>query len=361
MPMLRISAAFFVLALSVAGPAAAGDVFTVSGVMVDATADDAAEARQITIAEGQRQALDSLLRRLTLPEDWPALPSLDAEIAESWVRGFQVANEKSSSTRYLAELTVSFQPGQVRNLLRVRDIAFSESQAKPALLLTVYETEDGAALWEAADPWRAAWAKRDLTNDLVPMVVPLGDIEDLTSLSLDQALSGDEEALLALAARYGAEQALVAHAKTDGGETALVAGEIGLDVVVTRTGPDGTERINRTFYGYDGIEPLAAEAARTMAELLAERWKRATIVRTGEGASISASVTFTGLSEWQVIRRRLGRVSLVRDTSVLALSAGGAQLSLDYAGTPDTLALSLAQQNLKLSRADGVWQLSLVR
>src|SRR3546814_2149851 len=45
------------------------DPFTVAKVPVDASADSAAAARPIAIAEGERRAFTLLLRRLTLPEE----------------------------------------------------------------------------------------------------------------------------------------------------------------------------------------------------------------------------------------------------------------------------------------------------
>ena len=354
--MRRVVAAFFVLIGlgSLPGQAQAGDVFTVRAIRADATARSASEARTVAVADGQRAALDVLLRRLTRAQDWSYLPMVDQELAQSWVRGFQVGNEKTSSTRYIADLTVSFQAEQVRNLLRARSIPFSESQAKQALLLPVLQRGTVTLFWDDPNPWRTAWEGVDLTNALVPMTLPLGDIDDLTSLTVEQALAGDEATLLALAARYGTDQVMVAKAAVNDAQTQL-------SVTLTRYGSGGIQRTARTVSGAGDLPDLLKTGADAMMELLSERWKQGTIVRGAEGARISTSVRFAGLPEWQTIRRRLGRVSIVRNTQIVAVSSEGAQLEFDYSGTLDTLALSLAQQNLQLSAEQDYWVLSLVR
>ena len=77
--------------------------------------------------------MDILLRRLTVEEDWVYLPRLatgqaapggdttlqlnDAAL-ERLESGFEVHNEKSSSSVYRAFITYRFKPASVRRLLR---------------------------------------------------------------------------------------------------------------------------------------------------------------------------------------------------------------------------------------------------
>ena len=88
------------------GAARAESVFTVAHVPVDAEAASAAEAREFAIAAGQRAALDTLLRRLTVVgTDLPPPPD---NIIATMVAGFAIDRELVSTTRYRASLTVDF-------------------------------------------------------------------------------------------------------------------------------------------------------------------------------------------------------------------------------------------------------------
>ena len=325
-------------------PASAGDLFTVKDVHVDVTGDSAAAARGVAQAQGQREALTELMKRLTLPEDWDRLPPVDDQTAQNAVSGFQVANEKASSTRYIADLIVSFQRGAVRNILSSAGIPYAETQARPALLLPVLEKDGARILWEDDNPWRAAWNKLDLADAMKPVIVPLGDIDEMNLVSAAKAVSGDADALKELADRYGAADAVVALAKASPRD-----GKTVLDVTVTHYGgQDAAEPIQRSFEG-DTLQDAAAQAAQGMLASLGIQWKRQIIVRDARVRELSAVARYGNLGEWQKIRHGLGSTPLVTGIDVVGITGSAAEVRLSYKGGPERLALSLAQQGVALS------------
>lgn len=336
--------------------ASASDLYTVRGVHVDETARSASDARAVAQARGQRLALVQLLKRLTLSQDWTALPEIDDRIAQDAVRGFAVAGEKTSSTRYIADLNVSFQPEAVKRLLRTRNIAYGETQAKPALLVAVFEKEGARALWEDQNPWREAWAATDLADAMTPLILPLGDIQEFSTVTAEQALAGDKEALAALAARYGTDEVVVAHGVTDQAGTKI-------DATVTRHGATAGAPIARSYrvaaQGPDAFDVAARAAASDLLLALGDEWKRAIVVRADEAAQLTASVLFASLDQWETIRKGLSTAPLVEGLQVEGIAATGAEVEIDYRGTPDKLALSLAQSNILLAQDEDGWSLRL--
>lgn len=326
-----------------ASPAAqAADLYTVRGVHVDETAKSATEARTIAQTKGQRQALTDLMKRLTLPSDWASLPQVDGNTAQDAVRGFQVASEKTSSTRYIADLNVSFQPATVRRLLARSGIAYGETQAKPALLLAVYEKPGTRILWEDPNPWCDAMSRLDLVNAITPLIMPLGDVQEFTLVTTAQALAGDKAALANLAQRYGTDDVIVAFAVENGSK---------IDVTVNSYGAAApTAPVKRSFDNLDA-------AASGVLDALGEQWKRDTIVQAGEQSQLTASAYFTGLDQWEAIRKGLSSTPLVNGLQVSGIAARGAEVQISYRGTPDKLALSLAQANVALSQDAGGWSL----
>ena len=103
------------------------DVFTVRNVAVDVTARTAAAARERALKDGQTRALLRLLERLVSRSALDRLPTIDQATANFLVRDFEIANEKTSSVRYLATLTYRFKRSEVRALLRREDIPFAET------------------------------------------------------------------------------------------------------------------------------------------------------------------------------------------------------------------------------------------
>jgi len=352
-------AAGIAMALFAGGPAGAADLYTVKGVHVDQTAKSSAEARTVAQGAAQSLALSELLKRLTLPEDWPSLPQVDARTASDAVRGFAVASEKTSSTRYIADLNVSFQPEAVRRMLRARNIPFGETQAKPAVLLAVLDKAGTSILWEDQNPWRDAWAAVDLADAVTPLVMPMGDVQEFTTVTAAQAVAGDKAALAALAARYGADSVVVAYGVTDAAGSKL-------DVTVTRYDPSGPGTPVRGSYqatgaaqNGDAFMTMAKSAASSTLLALGEPWKRETVVRAGEEAQLTASVFYSTLDQWESIRKALDNAPLVESLQIEGIAANGAEVDIRYRGTPDKLALSLSQANITLAQDAGGWSLRL--
>src|SRR5579862_2690845 len=126
-------------------------------VKVDATADSAAAARTIARTDGQRRALMEVLERVSGSADLSKLPKLDDQTITDMVDSFEVANEKMSTVRYLADYTFHFHPAKVRRLLRSANIAIAEAPAKPVVVVPVYRNAGTLTLWDDPNPWREAW------------------------------------------------------------------------------------------------------------------------------------------------------------------------------------------------------------
>ncbi len=327
--------------LVAAGTAAAADLYTVRGVHVDVTAASATEARTIAQGKGQQEALGELLRRLTLSSDWSRLPQPTDSVTQDAVRGFQVASEKASSTRYIADLNVAFRPDAVRTMLKANGIQFGETQARPALLIAVYDKGGKVQMWEDGNPWRAAVAKRDLENAMTPLLLPVGDVQEFGLLSVTQAQGGDKNAIADLGHRYGVDDVIVAQA---------VSTASGIALTVNRYGLGDTPAIKRTY-------PTLDEAAVGLMGVIGDQWKRDTIVAPGTQAHMTAMVAFTSISQWEAIRKALAATPIVNGLQVQGITTQGAEVQISFRGTAEKLALSLAQANVLLTQDATGWLL----
>ncbi len=340
--------------LTLASPGAAlADVqgLTVADVPAEATAASASEARDIALATGQRDALTQLLQRLTAAADQPRLPLVTDDMVVSTVQVFEVQSERRSATRYVARLKVTFRRDPVLAILAKADVAFTRPSERPIVLLPIWRGAAGALLWEESNPWHAAWAARDAGADLVPILVPAGDLQDLRTIQTAQAQAGDPPALTAIAQRYDADTIIVA-------EAAPAPGVQALDVTLRRAGPSGvsttTERVDLDPAITDPALQLAA-AANEIARRLESGTRDASLVPSGAPGSVAAFIQFGGLPDWLAVRQRLRAVSAITRLEVLSLSTGDARVILHYQGDPLALAGALAAQGLELQRtADGV-------
>lgn len=324
----------------------AGDVYVADNVPVDVTAPTVTDARERALVQARVNGLRKVVERLVAPGDLSRVPTLTSTQVIDMVRDFSIANERTSAVRYIADLTVRFNPEAVRRLLRDADIPFAETMSKPLVVVPLLRTQDGKTLlWEEGNPWRAAWTKTASVNGLVPIYVPNGEPKDL-ALTLDQAMNKDAGALATLANAYDAGGALVALAAMEGPAIRLT-----LDVV--RTGGE-PEQLTATATAVPR-EELLVTAARTAVGAVENSWRALNTVSFGSVAQITALVPIENLKDWLTVRERLTGVPLIQRIDLQAITRDRAQVTLYFAGERDQLRLAMSQRDLSLTQANGVW------
>ena len=346
-------AALFALGCPSGGRAqTASEVFTVAGIPVDATAATALAAREAARLDGQRRAFAGLIERLTPAGDRGRVPRVsDAQLTDM-VRDFEVANERSSPVRYLADYTFRFRPDDVRRLLGDAGIPYAETVSKPVTVLPVLRRAGGAVLWNDPNPWREAWSNRKRPAGLVPLVVPLGDAGDVAAMDADRALAGDGAALGAIAALHGGGDVLIAQATIgDGGQ---------LETVIRRGSGGALTQVSAATYranpGESATDLMARAVAAGDADL-EEAWKRQNLLSGGSEVVLTVEVPLGSLADWLYVRERLSGVAGLKRGELVALGKQAARVELRYAGDPARLQLALAQRDLALSRDGTAWTL----
>lgn len=411
MTLVRFAVICFVALAAMAGAAfAAGDdVFVVPRVAVQAQADSATAAKLSAQRLGRRRAMELLLRRLTIEDDWPHLPrvgstddpalaaaaadagynvvTLTDGMLENLESGFEVYNEKTSATTYRAYITYRFKPSAIRKLLRDSKIPYSEAQTRTALVIPVLQTSNGVYLWEENNPWMAAWKARPFNNELTPMTAPLGDLEDSATISGRQALAVDGTALAAMAQRYSVSQVIVAHAylREEAGEhklrVRLVNGYretgdlLSEEELVQRVSADGYggpelsagpainaftqpkvgDVLAESWFSrpVGNFPALAEEAIETVLAKHAKPWKESTLIDHTEAALLEASAYFNSIGEWAKIRSALVSTPLVGSVQVRSLSRRGAEMLVRAYGDPQKLVVAMEAYGLALWSDDG--------
>src|SRR5262249_60526184 len=101
-------------------------------VKIDAAADSADAGREVARIDGQRRALTAVIERLSASSETAKPPKLDDKTITDMVASFEVANERMSAVRYVADYTFHFRPSKVRRLVRVTDSPPAEGASKSA-------------------------------------------------------------------------------------------------------------------------------------------------------------------------------------------------------------------------------------
>lgn len=329
------------------------DPFVVHNVPVDVTATSVTEARERGLTQARVTAFRRLIEWMTLRENWAAIATPDTNKVIEMVLEFSVANERSSAVRYLADLTVRFDPVSIRTFLRAQNFPFAETPSRFLVVVPLYQPSAGGAveLWQDANPWRDAWSAILPHDGLVPITLPLGDLQDIAMVSADQAIAKDREALMKLAAKYGAAGVVLARA-TSTGDT--------LNIAVTELRPLGDPfeaQLSATVSGAD--DKARAEAFKTAAieamQPVEDHWKKRNTLRFGAGGKLTALISVNSLQEWLGIKARLARVPAVEKVDLEAMSKTLVQAAITFVGDEAQLQFAMSQSDLELSKDGDMW------
>ena len=327
--------------------------YVVSGVEVDVTAASAAAARDQAIAGAQQRAWQQLYQRLTGAADADRAPRLAEVDLARLVQGVEVEQERASAVRYLGVITVSFRAPAIRAFMRTANVRYTDGRSRAVLLLPVDASGAAPVLWDAANPWRAAWAAVRPIG-LVPLELAAGEAADQADVTAQQAAAFDAEALARLARRYAVRQIAVAKLMADG------------SVQVAHAAPGAAAM-------FEAAAPARQPAQPGLPDLTLKRgingvrmaldldWARANLVDAGIENVTQVRVPLGSLATWVEVRRRLAEVPTVVQADVLALSRDQARLDLRHLGDAQRLRTALAQQKLMLgtSATPGVLELRL--
>ena len=353
------AALLVVVALGVASrPAGAQDADAFSAtVAVDATADSVIKARDVARLDGQRRALAAVVERQSGGNAPAKLPKLDDKAITDLVASFEVANERMSAVRYVADYTFHFQKAGVQRLLGNAGIAAAAEPGKPLVVIPVYQAGGQSRLWDDPNPWREAWESQPAASGPVKLIVPLGDAGDIAAIDADKALGGDAEALAAIARQSGTDEAVVALAA----QRMPTGGPAGFEVSVRRY------RAGRLVDSH--VVPLTDDAGESDDALLrrgvaatvagiASGWKKEAATGYDQQGTLTAVMPIAGLDDWLRARQLLAGVPAVRKVAMMSLSRQEATIEIGYVGSIDQLNASLAGVSLELMPGDPAWRLA---
>ena len=295
----------------VANFAHAADPFTVSGIAVDATGETPIEAQTLAIRDGQARAANILLERLTVESERLAKGTVPVseDNAAKMIRAMEIDNEKRSSTRYLGDITVAFNPSAMQAYLRQAELTMISSQARDRLVLPL---SNGRLDTQSA--WFQLWEKSGAEHALTP----------IRALSVDQAANLSSTAMNI--------DTLTQIGESFGIQQILIADDLGGYVKVTDIALDSGMRSEFSLNG----GPLAVISK------LENDWKQASASVAANAVEMPVSILYSSHNEWMRLKEAINGSAQIQDARLDALSKDGALMTITYGGDMNRLRNELA-------------------
>jgi Uncharacterized protein conserved in bacteria (DUF2066) len=364
MKIMRLDVkSFLVWLYALAAPAfASGPVetspFAVQGVSVDVTDTNAAVAKDKAIIDVQLKAFTALVEKLGSADAATEAAKMDAKTVVPMLKSLSIEEEKISPGHYQGTFTVRFLPDRVKPVLSSLGISLPASQGPAMLVIPVWNDGTTTVLWED-NPWRKAWQELNAQQAQIPIIIPLGDQDEASSLSPQDAVNNDPIKLEALRRRYDVKTLLVAYAEpAEGG---------GIHVRMTGKSPLGKITIDKNYSADSGTlhdsallgaqrvhKVMIDKFQADLAKVAAAKAEQQAAANSGQ-QSVAVLIPFDGPSQWNGLRSRIISTPGILGVDLTSLQAEGAQARLLYSGTLEDMQASLQSTGLQLRRSNGGW------
>lgn len=325
-------------------PTADAEVFTISGVAVDETAEDIPQARMKALRSALYIAWRDLAKRLVRGDPGAVL---DQEVAtlDTIVQGLEFDDERMSAGRYQAVISVRFQAEAVLAILGEAGVSHLDTPGPVLVVLPVLQSGPQLDLWEDSNVWLSAWQRSNGGNSAVELIVPGGDLRDISLVDAADALSQNWDQLAPLVSLHRADGVLVAHARKD--EDTLRPRLTWLDE--GGASPVLLSRSVRQAWPMDALG-RAVEASRTGID---EHWAAMALAPAGPTVSVFADISVTSLAEWIDIRDRLESSPALQAVVPLLVSTTRVRARLLYTGTREDLVFRMRRAGLEVDGQTG--------
>ena len=330
----------------------ANQVFKIENIEVDETSETAIAAREKALEIGHKKAWELLFRRVTLPDENSQMVELSLDQIKGLVQGYEVVRERISAVRYLANLTVIFNPNLVRDILLKNGVTFSETPSLPILLIPVFETNGVSRLWKTPNPWMNVWRKSFYDNSLIRFIIPKGDFQDIKYLSAAQAISGKLVHFNPIMKKYGVHKVIVAKVSR---KFDLVNNSPFLEITSRAPGHDDLEEtiidIIKIPQDADVNHLMNSGKQKTIRSLNAA-WKRENQLVSAVQQRISVEIPILGLEHWLSIRSKLRKIGTLKTSELVRLTKERALVDLWIMGTLKQLDNALEYKRLALFKSN---------
>ena len=325
-------------------------MYLVKKIATDVTAESAMAARENALVQAQEKAFYILLNRIALPPAGGDFPVLTAEEIINFVKELRIENEKRSKVRYMASVSVLFDEKMIKEFLLKNELSFIASPSKPILILPVYtdENERSLLLFNDRNVWFSFWKSTPPDSPVVPLVVPFGDLEDMTLLSPDALNRPYDIDIKPLLEKYNASEAFVLKAVYHNDKKLL-------DIEVYPFLHGKTELTEFSFLESVNVpfQKIMQQSAEKIIFQMEEFYRSQNALRFDAPSSFVAVLPLEGLSDWMQMRGRLDKIRAIKQYILQAVKKDKAQIEVFYAGNLKMLSDNLKEEGLFLFPQNG--------
>jgi len=327
----------------------ASNLFEVNNIYVDVTSSSSSTARDKAMKKANRIAVTKVIRSLVLKSDFDKIPEITDEFLINYVLETSVANEKTSSVRYMANLNIKTDEKAIKKYLVDNQVPFVLEVAPKAVIVPLYlQSGKKAVLWQN-NKWLDAWKQNRVKSSLVPLVIPNGDLSDINSISANQAEVLNSAAIKNIANTHGVKDVYVINASKKSPEKFeayiqfLSEKHPYFTSVELDTTPDMSEEV------------ILSKVLALVKLEIEDTWKKQNVISYDQTTNAIVVAKIDKLTDWLKMKKVISSLSYVKNVNLRAIKKGQAQFEMNFFGDKYRLIAALEDENLRLYEYGNIW------
>jgi hypothetical protein len=319
----------------------------VKNIYIELDLKENVDHRAIAIETSYKIALSRYLKWITLKETQGIIDLVDLLEARDYVSGYSIENEKYKKEKYSALITVTFEKDKLEKFLENKNIEFFSKKGPKTLIIPIINFEQRLILWDDPNPWFDVWLRRPLDSNLNLFTLPTGEVDDLITLSAQDAINLKYFKIKKLANKYEAEQAYILLVNVESQNEKInlsVEAYNGFSQEVIFSSDVENIKINNFDYNLNVF-------ADTFADYIDDLWVKKNLDNINSETKVLAKISYKKYSEWIKIKNFLINNEKVLKYNILIISNNNATIELNILSI-DNFVEDLIKNKFKIDKKE---------
>jgi hypothetical protein len=315
---------------------ASQNIYEVENIQINTSAPTPAQARDLAIANAQKNGLVILLNRLNVNSKIIEDSSND-EISDL-VRSRQIIDENIAGNNYSAMFNLVFAKDFVDDFLLRKNISANSSKStslaisenKAALLIPVKILKTQALLWEVNNEWKGT-LERILQDQLnSKLKIPIGDLSDIATVNVEEISNYNYQQFEPLLEKYHCDFVYLAFFDYDSIDNKTI-------ITLKTIRKFKTTEVKLSLVNVDRLDYvnfLSKTAQRTIEYLLNPQNFSANSEISNDQKStqniLQLTILVSSLDEWLVVKNKIEASNLINQMEIKSILQGKVKISVNY-------------------------------
>ena len=254
-------------------------IFEVKNISVNVESTSSFKAKEIALLEAQEKGFKNLMNKMLLELEYKKIGSIKINKILEFVNAIEIQSEKTTSNRYIGNLTIIFSENKILRYLNNNNIKFTSLKSKPLLILPIYKFAGVTYLWEKKNIWRNVWIKNSNNDGLIPIKSSEGKFSDFIYFNQDQAVKKNLSNLELLAKSHNTTGILIAilKKKYNRDKSKML---FNLNLSIYRFDGEETSNFEDTIeiYSNEYSDNILNDAKAKVEQFVNKQWKMANVI-----------------------------------------------------------------------------------